>query len=430
MSKLNLWYLQPCTKFAFLRFGNTDFTNVDIKLICERKVSTNPNLLVLDFFPSMNMRKINNGNKQSTSCNNNDSKVNGHTAVITTFQEVEPVLLYIEQVVSNFLGNLKEQFPHAWKNVSIKEMSEWTSRGIFSVPEAVTLFLNYNRYMMEEYMCYRRSKFNVGTNTNKLQKEIYKLMNFVEDGVWGNDKYHCYAILAMQQEDTRKKCVSSETSDVIMTDVSIESQTDTGNKRTVSKFNTVCKRKSDVTKNNFINTVDAMNMQSTYTISTNEEDLLTANMDDDTEKMLLQEISESEEEFFVTELSDSEIEEALQMIVNEPNDIPDETQNVSKHRYKETESTTDTMSIQTDSYTKNETTKVEKREIDVFCEIIRRKWEQTGINFTIEQTEVAKRSIAHYADLVTMKSITAVEASQHVENVLHSLCANRALVNM
>ena len=118
-----------------------------------------------------------------------------------TFDKLQPFLLYAQYVVYMFVGDAMDAIPHVWKEVSMEEISDWIQCGILSVEQAVTLLLNYYRYVMQESLYSFSTKDQLSRGKHNFCTAIHKFINDIENAVWERHLCECPEFDCNNQDD-------------------------------------------------------------------------------------------------------------------------------------------------------------------------------------------------------------------------------------
>ena len=336
---------------------------------------------------------------------------------VSKFDEVKPYLLYIEAILSGFVGDAKDSFPHAWKEGSINEFSYWTTCGVFTVRQAVSLLLNYYRYVIEEYFFCCRKKTIFSSEHSKICAKILKIISDVENAVWQHNDYditagegNCCNIVTMDKGSLTER--TNEDDDVILA------------KTDVNRSSPSANSDKNVDNNRQDCDVHVESATDKYAAKTNVV-LLSESIDDDVERIFLQEITENGDAICKGDNGDVEMEEALRVILEDPfepinvDDIchtPAKTPQINERTQNNTHHAVQIQS--TVNKLDNKHTEIAK-----FVDLVEQKWEKIAPNLSKEQEDMVRRSITHYHYMVSMESISAAQASDDIEHLLNSLSA-------
>ena len=361
-------------------------------------------------------------------------------AIDNKFDEVQPFILYVQYIVFSFVGDIKDTFPHTWKETSINEISYWTLCGIFSVQEATTLMLNYYRYVMEEYSSYCRKRSNFSQNHRRICKEIYKLINNIENTVWEIDSYEmctispdkntsddCYKVVqennvkknakAVQEYIQKYSGISNSCDDNTYQEIldCTSSKKNIGSKA-FHKDNkaVICpnSRNSTLTNSTVKNNNPIVDETPANGQICNVDTILTESIDEKMEMEFVNDIRNNDNTICHNDGYDTDLENALQMILEDPcNEIPNieyTSSNEAKHNSEKENN------IASQNFNK-------QSEISIFTDLIECKWSDIQFNFSLKQQEMVNQTIVHYRHLITTESISALEAFKQIEYFLHSL---------
>jgi hypothetical protein len=339
------------------------------------------------------------------------------------FDDVRPYLLYIENIVFSLLGDLRDTFPHAWKQGSINEVAHWTVCGVFSVQEAVSLCLNYYRYLMEEFFAYCRRTNCTSRRDNKIALEIYKFINSVENAVWNDEKYelHMFSMNA-QMENTNMPVAVTANADGDSFTVASEFPSWKADCANESSYQGG--KNSTLVGNAVWSNKDMLQGGDSNAVISDENPVLLDCIDDEVEKRFLHEISTNGDAIFLADAKHEDVDFLLHDCTDndfEPINVMEPTMLHSDHENKNNNVPKEVQCTSNVAYNMQSQFDTEQQQISLFHNMVQYKCKNLTTTLTSDQNEVLKRSIAHYSDLVIMHSMSATEASEHVEKVMHNI---------
>ena len=311
---------------------------------------------------------------------------------VNMFNEVQPFLLYIERIIFDLLGSVKHTFPYAWKRGSLNEISYWTSQGVCSVQEAVTLSLNYYRCVMEEFFWVGRNSQNTYVNSNNIWAQIYRFMNEVENIVWHDERY-----------EFRKpiKCESMHNSvlqDLINVDTIVKETVDT----------------SDISCDTTNSSCNTFNY-----VGTNDANLLLREcIDEEMEDELLSSMVLNED--ILCQDNDNSEVDITSVLLELACDVPvPNTGLCLKSSFYESRNGTSVIqdNVQTDVHVIDNAKSKHEKEVNLFCHMVENKYQHLVRNFTLEQSEMLQKTIDYYSDFVFIHDMCAEDAFQRIEQV-------------
>ena len=348
-------------------------------------------------------------NESFLSTKEHDSTHNKSSATVSKFDEVKPYLLYIEAILSGFVGDVKDTFPHAWKEGSINEFSYWTTCGVFTVRQAVSLLLNYYRYVIEEYFFCCRKNSTFSPEHDKICAKILKIISTVENAVW-------------QHNDYDVNVGESNCSKSMMMDV------DSGTE-TMVEHNDInsCSATAPSSKIEGNNGRDVLVESRLDNYAENSDvELIAESIDDEVERDFLKQITENGDAICRGDNNDVEMEQALCVILEDPvdtidigdtHDTPTVTSEINENMQNIAYNTSEIQPIPNKLVKK-------PTEIESFVDLVEQKWEKVAPQLSKSQQDMVRRSITHYHYMVSMESISAAQAFNGIEHLLNSLVSS------
>ena len=373
--------------------------------------------------------------ESKTAVDTEDQHEQTSSTTLNKFDEVQPYLQCIESIIYEFVGDFKGRFPHAWKEACISEISYWTLCDILSVQEAVTLLLNYYRYVMEEYFFLCRKNNITCTKRNKIQAGIYKMINNLECAVWNNEWYQLHLPIScmwLQNRKTSMEMCSNKTNYGNVENKNITTKHAAGKCNSSSDSNDVVdvinsiagehlnKNKNfDPTKNTNIN---ALQMSRNPDHSHFGNTVLSESIDQDAENALLDYINQNGDAICDGTLDDDDIKDALQILVGDDSEIIDCNPDEDSEKFipvtnnmQSTVRISDNIPIEQSN---------EQTQIHIFGDMVRRKCHEVASDLSLNEQEIVKGTITHFHELVTTQSMCAAQAYEQFEHILHVLIAN------
>ena len=351
----------------------------------------------------------------------NCSKANEQVTGSKTFSMIQSILKFIENAVVLILGNTNNLLPNK-KNVrTIDHVVGQIQCGNVAVEQAVSQILNYHRTVMEEHFSCSSQTNNGSDISIKLQCLIFKTMNRFETAVWENDLHELENIFHKEigninEESTSMNDCSNLTvhSEKMVEDSCSENRTDIQSDIATNDNN----------NNTNVPIVVTTNMQTSSV-------LMSEHIDEDIEQRFVEDLKNNANTIFCGDLNDRDTEAALQMVLKDKVFIDTveqkEEENASNQsiRRDNTCNNCNKTKIFNTKISQVPVTSVKKplqeKETDLFHVMVRHRCNEVGEYLTLEQKEMVRRSIFHCSDLISMQSISAVDALRHVEHLMKLL---------
>lgn len=348
------------------------------------------------------------------------SKANERKNDTKMISMMQSILKFIENAVLMFSGHTKDLLPQKENKRTIEVFSDWIDCGSVTVQQAVSLILNNYRIGMEEHL-FHLSKINRSNKTSKLQASIVRMINRLETAVWENDWYEVESIFHKEIRDVDEQgtlnndCVNFTVDENKMmmnscSESTIDTQPDIATIETNYDIN--------------VQLLGAENIQNNVTNTA----LMVEDIDESSERRFLEDLKNNGDAIFHGDLNDRDTEGALQMMLRDEMfvDVVEEReeQTTSNQNIQKTDTCNNhnngNIFMQKKSHVPDALLKkpLQEKETDLFYVMVRHRCHEVGACLTLEQKEMVQRSISHCCDLISMQSISAVDAFRHVEQLM------------
>ena len=350
--------------------------------------------------------------------NTNCSKANERITVAKTFCMIQSILKFIENAVLMILGNTNNLLPNKENKRTIDHFVDQIECGNVAVEQAVSQILNYHRTIMEEHFSCSSQINNASDISLKLQRLIFKTMNKFETAVWENDVYELENIFHKEIGDIDEESRSMNNignltviNEKMVVDSCSENTTDI---------------QSDITTNDNNNNTNVP-IEVTTNMETNSV-LMSEHIDEDIEQRFVEDLKNNANAIFYGDTNDRGTEEALQMVLKDKvfiDTMEQKQQQIAGNqnfRKDNTCNNCDKTKIFNTKISHVPVTSVKKplqqKETDLFHVMVRHRCHEVGEYLTLEQKEMVRRSVFHCSELISMKSIYALDAFRHVEHLM------------